>query len=78
VLYAVEGKPFGRLVLEMLSAALIVMLTALMVVCGVGDVESVTWSEMAVEAVLVGVPEMIPLEDRKSPAGRAPAARDQM
>lgn len=68
----------GRVELETVRTPLIAILTALNTVCGVGDVLSVSCRETTVEAVLMGVPEIRPLEERVKPEGRAPAARAQV
>jgi hypothetical protein len=59
-------------------AAPIVIERALMAVCGVGLVESVTWTENVVAVAIVGVPERTPAVLSVRPAGGAPAARLQV
>jgi len=41
-------------------------------VCGVGVVESVTFTVKLKEPEAVGVPEMVPVEESDRPAGKAP------
>ena len=43
-----------------------------MAVCAVGVVESVTFTVKLNEPEAVGVPEIVPAEDRVRPAGKAP------
>jgi hypothetical protein len=47
-------------------------------VCGVGLVLSETWTVNVLEPVADGIPEMVPSDERVRPAGREPAAIDQV
>lgn len=72
VLYAVPTVPFGRLVVETASAALIVIVSALVTVCA-GEPESVAFTVKFAVPAAVGVPVMAPVAAFKfNPAGNAP------
>ena len=54
------------------TVAATVRVNDFVVVCAVGVVASVTFAVKPKEPEAVGVPEMVPAEDRVRPAGKAP------
>ena len=55
-----------------LTAAATARVNGFVAVCAVGVVESVTLAVKLNEPEAVGVPEIVPAEDRVRPAGKAP------
>lgn len=67
----------GREMVVMLRAAPMVIESAWVAVCGVGDVASVVLTVKLKVPVVVGVPKIFPLLFRLRPVGSAPVVRDQ-
>src|SRR5215472_16778638 len=79
--YAVPTCPDGTTVVVTctgLPAAAIVMLSAFVTLWAVGVVESVSLAVKLNDPATVGVPEIVPVEDKLRPPGNAPALMFQL
>ena len=76
VMTAVVDVMLLEATLDMMTAALAattLILNCLVADCLVGEVESCTWTVKVYVLAVVGVPVIVPVEDRVRPAGSVPA-----